>query len=413
MEKKTTTAQNQEKKFTLEDFRALTIETFETQIRKKAIEYVGLIMQDEVAILCGKAFQHKKGELAYRAGSEMGSIALNGQRTEIRRPRVRRDDAEIPLNTYTKLHCMENITEIVFKMMINGVSTRSYDAVLQKFENDLGVSKSAVSRQFIKKSREYLNEFNARKFPGKIFWAIMIDGIAVGGDVIVVVLGVDTEGNKHFLGISQGSTENSVIVAECLHRLDERDIQFADRVVAVLDGSKALRKAVVERFGDRVEIHRCLIHKMRNIEAKLAKKYHAEFKEKIKRAYWLNDYNDAKAEMTLALDWLRKISSNAAESLEEGFEDLLTLHRIKMPPELRTSFYTTNLIESGFSNPRFKMNRVKKWIKSGDMIQRWAGAALFYQEKKFRKVKRYDMIDKFLKLFIKNKENKIDKETAA
>lgn len=413
MKNKSTGIQHQEEKFTLEDFREMTAQRIEEKIRKNALEYVSMIMQEEVELLCGRAFQHKKGSLAHRAGSEIGSIALNGQRTGIRRPRIRKDGKEIPLETYTKFHCLENITEFVFKMMINGVSTRSYDEVLQKFEDDLGLSKSTASREFIKKSREYLNEFNTRRFPGKIFWALMIDGIAIGGDVVAVVLGVDTEGNKHFLGISQGSTENSVIVAECLNHLSEREIQFTDRVVAVLDGAKALRKGVVDYFGDRVEIQRCLNHKTRNIEAKLAKKYHYEFKTKMTQAYSLNDYGEAKAEINKLLEWLNQISHNASESLKEGLDDLLTLHRIQMPPGLRKSFYTTNLIESGFSDPRFKMNRVKKWIKSGDMIKRWAGATLYHQEKKFRKVKRYDLIDDFLRLFVKHKENNVDKKDVA
>lgn len=413
MKKITATIRQQEENFSLEDFRAMTIEAIEGQIRRHTLEYIQTIMQDEVQILCGKTFQHKRGALAHRAGSELGSIMINGQRTAIRHPRVRRDGEEISLKSYSKLHCMENLTEIIFKMMINGVSTRSYDQVLQKFENDLGVSKSTVSRQFIKKSRAYLNEFNSRQFPGKIFWAIMVDGIAVGGDIIVVVLGVDTEGNKHFLGISQGSTENSVTVAECLNQLSERRIQFTDRVVAVLDGGKALHKAVKEHFGDRVEIQRCLIHKMRNVEAKLAKKYYRDFAMRVRQAHGLNDFSDATTAMTQTLAWLQTISHNAAESFKEGFDELLTLHKIKMPPDLRKSFYTTNLIESGFSSPRFKMKRVKQWIKTGDMIKRWAGAALFNQEKKFRRVRKYDMITDFLKVFLPIKQNNIDGVNAA
>lgn len=413
MKKATTTIRQQEENFSLADFRNMTIQAIEEQIRRNTLEYIQLIMQAEVGELCGQMFQHKKGALAHRAGSEMGSIMVNGQRTAIRHPRVRRDGEEVTLTSYSKLHCMENLTEIIFKMMMNGVSTRSYDEVLQKFENDLGVSKSSVSRQFIKKSRAYLNEFNTRHFPGQQFWAIMVDGIAIGGDTIVVILGVDTSGNKHFLGISQGSTENSVTVAECLNQLSERRIQFTDRVVAVLDGGKALHKAVTEHFGNRVEIQRCLIHKMRNVEAKLAEKYYSEFATRVRQAYGLNDFTDAQTAMTNTLTWLQSISHNAAESFKEGFDELLTLHRISLPPELRKSFYTTNLIESGFSSPRFKMRRVKQWIKTGDMIKRWAGAALYNQEKRFRKIKRYEMIGDFLKSFLPKNQNPIDGSAAA
>lgn len=413
MKRKTRIAEDQEENFTLDDFRAMSKASIEGQIRKNTIEYITLIIQEEVELLCGRAFQHKRGKLAHRAGSEPGSIALFGQRTSIRKPRVRKDGQEIPLETYTKLHSMDNLAEVVFKMMINGTSSRAYNEVLQKFEDDLGVSKSTVSRQFIKKSREYLNEINSRRFPDRVFWAIMIDGIYIGGDVIIVVLGVDLAGEKHFLGVSQGSTENSIVVEECLNRLADRDIQFTDKVVAVLDGAKALKKAVQGHFGDRVEIQRCLNHKMRNIQAKLAKKHHYDLKEKIRQAFSCNDYLEAKEEFQKIHQWLEKLNHNAAESLLEGLDDLLTLHKIKMPSELRKSFYTTNLIESGFSHPRFKMNRVKRWIKHGDMIKRWAGASLIFQEKKFRKVRCYAIIDGFIKDFLPSKGKDVDRSDAA
>ncbi|MCB1174559.1 MAG: transposase, partial [Leptospiraceae bacterium] len=356
---------------------------------------------------------HKRGQLAHRAGSEMSSIALFGQRVKIRKPRVRKDDEEIQLESFAKLKSMDNLSGAIFKMMINGISTRSYDDVLQKFENDLGVSKSTVSRQFIKESSKYLNEINSRRFAGHVFWALMIDGIYIGDDVIVVVLGVDMAGEKHFLGVSQGSTENSIIVEECLNRLNDRDIQFADKVVAVLDGAKALRKAVKHRFGDKVAIQRCLNHKVRNIEAKLPKKDRPELKDRMRQAYDCNKLADAKEEFEKIHGWLASISHNASESLLEGLDDLLTLHRIKMPPALRKSFYTTNLIESGFSEPRFKMKRVKRWIHQGDMIKRWAGAALIYQERNFRKVKNYNLIGYFIRDYVNQKTNGVDKSDAA
>ena len=148
-------------------------------------------------------------------------------------------------------------------------------------------------------------------------------------------------------------------------------------VICVLDGSKALRKGILEHFGDRADIQRCLIHKIRNVEAKLDKEYHFDFKEKIHQAYSMNDYDACKLSMNNLVTWLGKISHNAAESLQDGLEDIFTLHRISesdMPPELRKTFYTTNLIESGFSSPKLRVRRVKRWRKNTDMIKRWAGS---------------------------------------
>jgi putative transposase len=176
----------------------------------------------------------------------------------------------------------------------------------------------------------------------------------------------------------------------------------------VLDGSKALRKGVVNHFGDRADIQRCLIHKIRNVEAKLEKKYHFDFKQKIHQAYSLNGYEECKESMNSIVNWLSSISHNASESLKEGLDDILTLHRIRMLPELRKSFYTTNVIDSAFATPKFKVRRVKRWRKSNDMIKRWAGSHLLEQEKTFRKVNAFGLIEEFLKIYLA-----VDKKVAA
>ena len=144
--------------------------------------------------------------------------------------------------------------------------------------------------------RESAVKLNSRKIADRNFWAIMVDGIHIGGDVVVVILGVDTLGEKHFLSISQGSTENTEVVLSCLDQLRERGILFTEKVVAVIDGSKALKKALENHFDNQVVIQRCLNHKSWNVESKLAKKYHFEFKEKLRQAYGLNDYDEAKRE---------------------------------------------------------------------------------------------------------------------
>lgn len=413
MERRKDTRTGQAEKQGLAKFREYAVEQIHEQVRRQAVELVVGLMQEEVALLCGQAFAHKGDRLAHRAGSEKGSIALFGQRTAVRRPRVRRDGKEVRLDRYTQFSSMDNLGEKVFKMMIHGISTRGYDECLEKTAADLGLSRSSVSRQFIKQSRECLNQINTRKFSDQVFWALIIDGIHIGGDVLVVAMGVDLAGEKHFLGVSQGSTENAIVVSECLSRIAERKIQFTDKIVAVLDGAKALKKGVETHFGQRVAIQRCLNHKVRNVEAKLAKKYHFELKERIRQAYGCNDYADARPEFDKIRDWLNQINVNAAESMEEGLEELLTLHKINMPPSLRKSFYTTNLIESAFADPRFKMRRVKRWIKQGDMIKRWAGAALIAQEIKFRRVRNFHLIDCFIEEYSSGKENMLDKRRTA
>ena len=392
---------NQDIKISLDDVRAMTSEMLEAKVRSGALDFVIRVMNEEVEQLCGRAFSHKaKTNRARRGGNDKGSVSINGNRVSILKPRVRKDNKEYPLEMYNRLHSTERLSEFIFTTMLSGISTRSYDKNVLKYERSLGVSKSLASKKFIKESRKSLNEMNQRRFEGKEFLALFIDGVNFGGDMVVVALGVDTQGSKHFIGISQGSTENTEIVADLLGSIASRSIQFSPKVICVLDGSKALRKGIIDHFGKRADIQRCLIHKIRNVEAKLDKVYHSDFKEKIHQAYSLNGYEECKASMNNIVNWLSKISHNASESLKEGLDDILTLHRIGMPPELRKSFYTTNVIDSAFSNPKFRVRRVKRWRKNNDMIKRWAGSHLLEQEKTFRKVNACGMIEEFLKVYL-------------
>ena len=385
----------------LEDFRAFIRDELEMKVRGFGIEFVMRLMNEEIEQLCGPRGSHKKrGGLAHRGGSEVGWVALAGQRVQVRRPRARKDGEEVELSRYQALQSMDNLSDVVSRMMMYGISTRSYDRVLDKFDNDLGLSKSTVSRQYVRESRKSLNELNSRSFPGQIFWALAIDGVDFGGSTLIVALGVDTAGNKHILGISEGSTENADVCKSLLASLRERGIQFTEQIIAVMDGSKALHKGVKDVFGARVKFQRCLLHKRRNIEAKLEKKYHRELKTRMTQAYNCNKFEDAEVAFAGLLKWLDEISFSAARSLEEGLDELLTLHRIQMPPALRKSFYTTNLIESAFSTPRERTRRVKRWRKNTDQVLRWAGAQLLLQEGRFRKVRGYKEIPVFLYAFI-------------
>ena len=391
------------------DLREFARSTIENRIRAHALACVAEIMEEEVNALCGSRYERKgKSGLYHRGGSEPGSITISGNRTRIQKPRVRGNGKEVPLKTYEALSDSSNLGDYIFKMMLSGISTRSYDSVIEKHEKDLGVSKSMASRQFAIKSREALNELNSRRFPDQEFWAIMIDGIHIGDDVIVVALGIDLSGTKHFLGISQGSTENSVVVQDLLTSLERRKIQFTERIIAVLDGAKALRKAVISHFGkESVAIQRCLIHKERNVFSRLSKKHHKDFITRVRQAYGSNEYSEARGEFEAIIKWLESINHNAAESMREGLEDILTLHRLEVPPALRKSLYTTNLIDSAFANPRFKMNRVKRWRTDSDMIKRWAGATLLEQEKSFRAINGCSLIESFLQDFFIIDKDKI------
>ncbi|MCP5498658.1 MAG: transposase [Leptospiraceae bacterium] len=259
-------------------------------------------------------------------------------------------------------------------------------------------------------SRKKLDEFKNRKFENHKFFAVFIDGTNVGGQSIVTALGVDIEGNKHFLGFSEGSTENYEITKELLVSFRERGLKFTDKVIFILDGSGSLKKAIKEQFGDSAVIQRCTNHKLWNLLAKLPEKHHEECKLRYRRIFSCNEYSDAKEEYLGFETWLSRISYSASNSLKEAEYDLLTIHKIRMPVEMRKTFLTTNTIESGFSGPKSLMKRVKKWNLGTDMISRWVSVNLLYQEKRFRKINGVNKINIFLADFL---EQQLDKKVAA
>lgn len=385
-----------------EDFREFVRCELRNRVQNFAVLYVEELIGEEIAVLCGRPGAHKrKQDLAYRGGSQPGWIVLDGQRVRIQKQRARKDGREVALERYATLQERSDLRGHIEQVMLAGISTRRYDVLLENTDNSLGFSKSAVSREFVKSSRESLNELNSRVFPDRTFWCIVLDGIEFGGSMVIVALGVDTEGEKHFLGVSEGSTENTETCMNLLQSISARGIRFTDRVLAVMDGSKALEKAARQFFGETVELQLCYLHKLKNVLAALPRRYHGEFCRRYRRAFAANRLEDAEHEMRQIIAWLESVSFSAAESLKEGVDRILTLHRIGMEPVLRKSFYTTNLIDSAFSNPRSHLNRVKRTQPKTDQVLRWVGSLLYDQEKQFRKVRSYRSINTFLITFLK------------
>ena len=219
--------------------------------------------------------------------------------------------------------------------------------------------------------------------------ALMMDGIEFQDYLLVVAMGFDATGKKHILGLWDGATENAVVCGALLDELIERGLATDRRYLFVLDGSKALRKAVLTRFGDNAEIHRCHLHKTRNVLSYLSNSYHRIVEMKLIAAWGMMSYADAKNALRDVVTYLRTISESAARSLEEGFEDTLTIHRLGLPDRLRVTFKSTNPIESCFSTTKKKFcKNVKNW-KNVDMARRWAGTMLLESEKRFRRIRGY------------------------
>ena len=215
---------------------------------------------------------------------------------------------------------------------------------------------------------------------------LLIDGLVYTDEYIVVALGVDEKGKKHVLGLVQGASENAAVVQGLLDDLIQRGLDAKARRLYVLDGAKALRSAVKKTFGDEGPVQRCQIHKRRNVKEYLPPEYQRAGDGRLKGAYSMTRYADAKKMLLATVTWLEELNPSAAASLREGLEETLTLHRLNVPEELRRSLRSTNLIESALSVVRTATQRVKRWCK-GDMRLRWSAAGLLAAEKRFRRVR--------------------------
>jgi transposase-like protein len=349
------------------------------------------IMEAEEELLAGKRQSH--GTEINRHGTNPGSVMLGGQKVHLDRRRLRtRDGQEVRLESYERFTSNGERARAVYESRLaglHGLSCRSYRQTVEAVAEGYGVSKSVVNRELVEATTKDLETLCERDLSELDIWVLVIDGVKVGSTTQIVALGVDFTGEKHFLGFREGSTENGRVCLDLLHDLVKRNLKIDHPLIVVIDGSPALRSAVDKFFGERAHVQRCPKHKRQNVKTYLPDQYHAEYDRKIQAAWAMTDYEDAKNALRAVVRELQRINLPAAESLEEGFEETLTLHRLSIPSVLRMSFRTTNLIESSFSRVRTVMRNVKRWRTGTNQTQRWTATALLEAEKRFRKVKGY------------------------
>ena len=354
------------------------------RLRSATLALVMDLYCEEVNDLCGPAFS-RKGEFGfYRGGSDPSSVLVCGQRVAVRKPRVKRNGEEWELNSHRALRDREILSERVADHMLKGVSTRNYDPLLEELEGGLGLKKSAVSTAFTKHSKQILDDINGRSLAEHEWLAIMIDGIEFSSRCVIVALGITTKGKKIILGLREGDTEDSEVVKDLLQGLIERGLRREEKILFVLDGSKALRKGVRQVFGEQTPVQRWTRHKERNALKYLPWRFHGEFRRRWKLIHGMTEFADAQKEYNALIHWLSKISQEAEKSIEESQGETLTLIRLGATKKLRASLLSTNPIESAFNGVREKSNRVKNWRRGHDQIARWAAATLFDMEKRFR-----------------------------
>ncbi len=355
------------------------------------------VMDAEVTSLAGPKGKHDSGREIFRWGHQAGYGVLGGVKVQLEHPRVRnRKGHEVPLHSYERFQSPPRRQRSIVNKLVHGISTRKYEKVVEEFTDGYGISKSAVSRELVAASRGGLQALCERRIDalGRLV-VLMIDGKEFAGEHVIVALGVDETGKKHVLGLVQGGTENSTVVQHLLDDLMERGLDTKQRMLIVLDGSKALRKAVNKTFGDRCPVQRCQIHKRRNVKDHLPAEYQPSADQRIRTAYAMKDHKQAEEQLLKTVAWLKGINPSAASSLKEGLEETLTLHRLGLPDSLRNSLQSTNLIESALSVAADVTRRVKRW-RGGDMRLRWTAAGLVQAEKSFRRIRGYRTMAKLL-----------------
>jgi putative transposase len=349
------------------------------------------LMAEEVDDVVGPKGKHNSDRTAVRHGHEDGEVTLGGRRVEVQRPRVRTADgeSEVQLATYQHFADRDPLRRVVLERMLAGVSTRRYRRTQEPVGDEVetkarSTSKSAVSRTFVERTREALGELMSRQLGDLRLAVMMLDGLELKGRMMIVALGITTEGVKIPLGLWEGSTENATVATALLSDLVERGLDPEQGMLFVIDGSKALRKAVSSVFGE-VPVQRCLWHKERNVLGHLPERDRPPIKLRMRRAWRDTDHPRALEQLRLLADELERTHPGAAGSLREGMDETLTVIRLGIKGKLRRTLESTNPCESMIDTVRTTQRNVKHW-SSGEMGLRWTAAGMLEAEKQFRKV---------------------------
>ena len=350
------------------------------------------VMEAEVDEVVGPKGKHDSDRRAVRHGHEAGEVTLGGRRVPVERPRARAVDGsgEVELHSYRHFADRDPLTAVVLERMLAGVSTRRYERTGEPVGVDVedtsrSTSKSAVSREFVSRTREHLIELMSRPLEDLRLAALMLDGIERKGRCCVVALGIDTDGVKHPLGLWDGSTENATVATTLLANLVERGLDTEQGVLVVLDGAKALRKAVRDVLGVHTPVQRCIRHKERNVLDHLAERDRPPVKRRLRAAWALDDHDQALERLRgLAAD-LEHSHPGAAASLREGLEETLTVTRLSVRGALKKTLQSTNPCESMIDTIKRTSRNVKRW-QNGDMCLRWTAAGMLEAERQFRRV---------------------------
>jgi putative transposase len=350
------------------------------------------LMELEVDEVVGPKGKHNRDRGALRHGHDGGSMTLGGRRVQVRRPRMRtvNDERELPVESYEYFADRDPLTRAVMDRMLAGVSTRKFadvgEPVGTAVENSSSAtSKSTVSELFIERTRSALGELMGRQLDDVRLAVMMLDGLEIAERTHVVALGISTDGVKVPLGLWEGSTENATLARTLLADLVDRGLDPEQAILFVIDGGKALRKAIKDVFGQHALVHRCHRHKERNVCDLLPERDRDTVRARIRAVWSLADPLLAEQRLELLATELDQTWPDAAGSLREGMDDTLTLMRLGISAQLSKTLCSTNPCESMIEIVRYTQRNVKRW-QDGDMRKRWTAAGMLIAEQQFRRI---------------------------
>lgn len=361
-------------------------------------------LQKEVSELLQNDQIQESSKGLKKYGSNPGTVRLGDQILPIRVPRLRSDDGEVTLESYKILHGHPELdSQSIFKKVSKGISTRAIESVLQPVSGSIGASKSSISRKAVEETQKLLKQLQERSLKTFCLAAIFIDGTSFASDQMIIALGVNPEGHKKILGFIQSSTEASEPIADLLRSILARELQMSAKILACIDGSKGIAKAIKIVFGDRAMIQRCQWHKRENVASYLPKSEQVSFKKRLQAAYDRPSFSEARSALRELELELASRNQNAQRSMLEGADEVLTLHRLGMFALVGVSFKTTNCIESLNSQAKNYCRRIRRW-KNSSQKQRWLAAALIEIEPGLRRVKGYAHLPKLIEAMKSCKE---------
>ena len=372
-----------------------------------ALQSVNELLQQEVEELAGPRYERQKEKERenYRWGQQRGSVYLGEQKLPVEVPRVRNltTGKEVTLEPYKSLQRPTELDEKLLLKVLHGLSCHQFEKVALTVPESFGLSASSTSRRFIKASARKLKELSQRRLEKYDFVTIILDGKSLADEQVLIAVGVTVDGQKVILGFEQTATENAKVCRQFLQSLIDRGLGYQQGLLFAIDGSKGLRKAIDEVFGEYAAVQRCQWHKRENVVAYLPKSDQKRFRSKLQQAYEQPTYAQASRALKRVRGELKLLNESAVRSLDEGLEETLTLHRLGLFQELGISLKTTNCLESINSQVARFTGRITYW-KNSNQRQRWVASTLLEIEKGLRKIKGYrhlPMLRKALKRELK------------